>query len=161
MFRSFFWSREWMVWAWVGIIIIFGGTWYQVQIDVQINEWFGGFYDLVQEALGSPGKVSVSEFYAFLLTFARIAGIYIFVAVFLSFFTKHWVFRWRNALNNYYMGLWPHLRHIEGASQRVQEDTRRFANIMESLGSNLLDSIMTLIAFLPILWELSKSIKVA
>ena len=58
------------------------------------------------------------------------------------------------------MSLWPHLRHIEGASQRVQEDTRRFAGIMESLGSNLLDSIMTLIAFLPILWELSKVIKV-
>ncbi len=160
MFRSFFYSREWMLWAWTGVVIIFGGTWYQVQIDVQINEWFGGFYDMVQKALGSPGNVSISEFYAFLLTFARIASIYIFVAVFLSFFTKHWVFRWRHALNNYYMSHWLHLRHIEGASQRVQEDTRRFAGIMESLGSNLLDSIMTLIAFLPILWELSKSIKV-
>jgi len=160
MFRSFFWSREWMIWAWTGAAIIFGGTWYQVQIDVQINEWFGGFYDMVQDALGTPGKVSLGEFYAFLTTFARIAGIYIIVAVFLGFFTKHWVFRWRTALNNYYMSLWGHLRHIEGASQRVQEDTRRFAGIMESLGSNLLDSIMTLIAFLPILWGLSKSIKV-
>ncbi|MBL94590.1 MAG: transporter [Magnetovibrio sp.] len=160
MFRSFFWSREWMVWSWFGAVVIFGGTWYQVQIDVQINEWFGGFYDMVQDALGTPGKVSLNEFYGFLATFGRIAGIYIIVAVFLSFFTKHWVFRWRHALNDYYMSLWPHLRHIEGASQRVQEDTRRFAGIMESLGSNLLDSIMTLIAFLPILWELSKVIKV-
>ena len=31
---------------------------------------------------------------------------------------------------------------------------------MESLGSRLLDAIMTLFAFLPILWELSKAIKV-
>ncbi|MDW3208103.1 MAG: putative transporter [Alphaproteobacteria bacterium] len=160
MFRSFFLSREWMLWAWLGMAVIVGGTWYQVEIDVQINEWFGGFYDLVQKALGEPGSVTLDEYFGFLATFARIAGIYIVVAVMLSFFTKHWVFRWRHAMNNFYMSHWERLRHIEGASQRVQEDTRRFATIMESLGSNLLDSLMTLFAFLPILWELSKSVKV-
>ena len=155
-----FLSREWALWAWGGMAIIVGGTWYQVQVDVQINEWFGDFYDAVQVALGTPGSMSIEEFYALLITFARIAGIYIVVAVMLSFFTKHWVFRWRHAMNDFYMARWERLRHIEGASQRIQEDTRRFAIIMESLGSRLLDSVMTLIAFLPILWQLSKSIKV-
>ncbi|MEQ8333808.1 peptide antibiotic transporter SbmA [Nisaea sp.] len=159
MFRSFFLTREWAVWSWVGMALIFGGTWYQVQLDVQINEWFGGFYDTVQKALGEPGSITIGEFYALLLTFGQIAGIYIFVAVFLGFFTKHWVFRWRQAMNNFYMSHWQRLRHIEGASQRVQEDTKRFANIMETLGSNLLDSLMTLVAFLPILWVLSKQVK--
>ena len=160
MFRSFFLSREWALWAWGGMAIIIGGTWYQVQVDVQINEWFGEFYDGVQKALGEPGSMTIEEFYALLLSFGRIAGIYIVVAVMLSFFTKHWVFRWRHAMNNFYMDRWTRLRHIEGASQRIQEDTRRFAIIMESLGSRLLDSLMTLVAFLPILWQLSKSIKV-
>jgi ABC-type long-subunit fatty acid transport system fused permease/ATPase subunit len=50
---------------------------------------------------------------------------------------------------------WQRLRRIEGASQRVQEDTMRFASIMEGLGVSLIDSVMTLIAFLPILWALS------
>ncbi|NMM46533.1 peptide antibiotic transporter SbmA [Rhodospirillaceae bacterium KN72] len=159
MFRSFFLNRAWAVWSWLGMAVIVGGTWYQVEVDVQINEWFGGFYDMVQKALGEPGSISLDEFYGFLFTFARIAGIYIVIAVLLSFFTKHWVFRWRQAMNNFYMENWQKLRHIEGASQRVQEDTRRFATIMESLGSSLLDSLMTLIAFLPILWELSKPIK--
>ncbi|WP_343561533.1 peptide antibiotic transporter SbmA [Kiloniella sp. b19] len=159
MFRSFFLSREWFWWAWLGMMIIIGGTWYQVQVDVQINEWFGGFYDLVQKALGEPNAITMEEFYDFLWTFGKIAGIYIIIAVMLGFFTKHWVFRWRQAMNNYYMSYWHRLRHIEGASQRVQEDTKRFAAIMESLGSNLLDSVMTLFAFLPILWELSKQIK--
>ena len=49
---------------------------------------------------------------------------------------------------------------IEGASQRVQEDTLKFARIMEGLGAELLRSLMTLIAFTPILWGLSKSITV-
>ena len=53
MFRSFFLSRQWALWAWGGMVIIVGGTWYQVQVDVQINEWFGEFYDAVQQALGA------------------------------------------------------------------------------------------------------------
>lgn len=158
MFKSFFMSRQFLFWAWPGAALIFFGTWYQVQIDVAINEWFGGFYDVVQKALGSPGAVSLPEFFDFLFTFAKLAGVYVLVAVCLGFFTKHWVFRWREAMNNHYMTYWPRLRQIEGASQRVQEDTKRFANIMESLGSSMIDSLMTLVAFLPILWTLSKKV---
>ena len=50
------------------------------------------------------------------------------------------------------------LRTIEGAAQRVQEDTMRFARIMEGLGVELMRSLMTLAAFLPILWVLSDRI---
>ena len=46
----------------------------------------------------------------------------------------------------------------EGASQRVQEDTLKFARIMEGLGAGALRSLMTLVVFLPILWGLSKQI---
>ena len=53
---------------------------------------------------------------------------------------------------DYYHEQWLKARLTEGASQRVQEDTLKFARIMEGLGTGLLDSIMTLIAFTPILW---------
>ena len=59
---------------------------------------------------------------------------------------------------DYYHKQWLRARLTEGASQRVQEDTLKFARIMEGLGTGLLDSIMTLIAFTPILWGLSKQI---
>jgi peptide/bleomycin uptake transporter len=39
------------------------------------------------------------------------------------------------------------IRHIEGASQRIQEDTMRFATIVEDLGVELIKSVMVLIAF--------------
>ena len=158
MFRSFFMSRQWALWAWPGAALIFFGTWYQVQIDVKINDWFGGFYDVVQKALSKPGEVTLSEFFGFLMSFGELAGTYVLVAVVLGFYTKHWVFRWRDAMNDFYMAHWHTLRQIEGASQRVQEDTKRFATIMETLGSNMMDSIMTLFAFLPILWGLSKKV---
>jgi peptide/bleomycin uptake transporter len=58
-------------------------------------------------------------------------------------------------MNNYYVERWKRVRSVEGASQRIQEDTMRFAAIMEGLGVALVDSIMTLIAFLPVLAALS------
>ena len=61
---------------------------------------------------------------------------------------------------DFYHDKWDDASSIEGASQRVQEDTLKFARIMEGLGAELLRSVMTLIAFTPILWGLSKSITV-
>ncbi len=158
MFRSFFLDRRWLHWSLLGSILIIGGTWYQVQLDVKINEWLGDFYNLIQKALAEPGSVTFEEFVAKCFTFAEIAGIYIAVAVFLDFYIKHYVFRWRTAMNDYYTAHWARLRQIEGAAQRVQEDTMRFARIMESLGVNFVRSLLTLFAFLPLLWTLSENV---
>ena len=127
MFRSFFLDKRWWLWSIGGSVLILLTTWYQVQLDVQINEWFGDFYDTLQKALAEPGAITLGEYFSLLATFGQIAGIYIVVAVFLRFFTSHFVFRWRTAMNDYYMSHWPRLREIEGASQRVQEDTMEFA----------------------------------
>lgn len=140
--------------------MILGFTWCLVNLDVQRNEWIGKFYNVVQKALANPGSVSEDELYSLLILYTRIALIYVTISVLLGFFAKHWTFRWRTAMNNRYMKNWQDLRHIEGASQRVQEDTRLFARILESLGSDLVKSLMTLVAFVPILWDLSKLVKV-
>ena len=158
MWREFYCSSEWLLWSWLGIAVISVGSWYQVHLDVRVNTWFGDFYDLLQKALSKEGDVSREEVYGFIFTFSRIAAIYIVVAVLLGFFTKHWTFRWRQAMNDYYMKHWQQLRRTEGASQRVQEDTRRFAIMVEGIGASMLQSVLTLVAFLPILLELSAQI---
>jgi peptide/bleomycin uptake transporter len=61
-------------------------------------------------------------------------------------------------MNEFYIVNWPRLRRIEGASQRVQEDTMRFATTMEQLAVDLISSVMTLLAFLPVLAKLSNSV---
>ena len=88
-----------------------------------------------------------------------IALVAITTSVLTEFVTSHYIFRWRTAMNEYYVANWPRLRHIEGASQRVQEDTQRFADTLERLGARLIDAFMTLLAFLPILWGLSVHVK--
>lgn len=158
MFRSFFLARRWFAWSILGTALILFATWYKVQLDVKINEWFGTFYDLVQTALGKPGSITADQYWQQILTFFSIAMVYITLAVVTEFFVRHYVFRWRQAMNDFYMAHWHKLRNIEGAAQRVQEDTMRFARIVEGLGVELVRSLMTLAAFLPILWALSDKI---
>jgi peptide/bleomycin uptake transporter len=151
--------HRWFRWSVsVSAVLIFF-IWFQVQLDVMINNWFGTFYNMVQQALGKPGAVTQEQFFGQLATFAGIALVAITTAVLTAFVTSHYIFRWRTAMNDYYVANWHRLRHIEGASQRIQEDTQRFATTLESLGASLIDALMTLIAFLPILWVLSAQVK--
>ena len=147
--------NKWYIWSVVGTSIIMVVTYFLVQISVWLNTWYGEFYDLIQAALTTPNSVTLGEFFGQMVTVAQILTVTILVQVIFGFFTKHYVFRWRTAMNEYYMENWPKLRRVEGAAQRVQEDCMRFAAIMESLGSAFVSSIMTLIAFLPLLWQLS------
>ena len=72
---KFFTQKKWFKWSILGSLFILISTWYQVQLDVKINEWFGDFYDTLQKALTTPNSVSETEFICYLFTFAKIAGI--------------------------------------------------------------------------------------
>jgi peptide/bleomycin uptake transporter len=157
---NFFKSRQWFIWAWGGAAVIIASLWYQVQLDVQINEWFGSFYDMIQQALKGEGDITIERYYAELLSFFKIAAIYIGVALSVSFLTQHWLFRWRTSMVEKYHELFHKARHIEGASQRVQEDTVKFSRIIETLGTSFVESIMVLVAFFPILMGLSMGLTV-
>ena len=159
MFR-FFTQRNWFIWSWIGSFIILSSLWVQVEIDVKINEWFGVFYDMIQKALAEPNAVSIEEYFASLFSFITLAGMYIAVYVAISFFTAHYLFRWRTAMVEWYHSVYDRARKIEGASQRVQEDTIKFTRIMEGLGTSLIESIMILIQFIPILFGLSVGIPI-
>lgn len=151
--------HPWALWSILGSALILFTTYFQVQVSVAINAWYGPFYDFIQAALSQSRPVTIEEFYGEMLTFAGIAFVAVTVGVLTRFFVSHYIFRWRTAMNDYYMSYWPKLRRIEGASQRVQEDTMRFSTTMEDLGVRLIDSVMTLIAFLPVLLVLSANVK--
>jgi len=150
--------HKWQWWSIVGSAVILFSTYFSVQVSVAINNWRRPFFDAVQQALDPDqiGSVPIEDFYEFISIFLQIAFVAIFVFVATRFLVSHYVFRWRTAMNDYYMSKWKELRHIEGASQRVQEDTMRFAGIVEGLGVSIVDAVMTLFAFLPVLWGLSQ-----
>jgi peptide/bleomycin uptake transporter len=152
--------HPWQEWSILGSALIIFITYFQVQVSVAINNWYGPFWDLVQGILSRQVTSSEGELFAQIGIFLGIALVAVTVSALTAFFVSHWIFRWRTAMNNYYMSFWPRVRFIEGASQRVQEDTMRLSRIMEGLGVNLIDSVMTLIAFLPVLVRLSANITV-
>jgi peptide/bleomycin uptake transporter len=150
--------HPWAPWSIFGSALILFTSYFQVEVSVAINSWYGPFYNLVQAALSKSAPVTIEQFYSELSTFAGIALIAVVVGVLTRFFVSHYIFRWRTAMNDFYVANWPRLRTIEGASQRVQEDTMRFATTMEGLGVNLISALLTLLAFLPVLVKLSGNI---
>ena len=150
--------HRWEKWSILGSALILFTSYFQVQVSVAINSWYGPFYDLVQAALSKSRPVTVGQFYSEMSTFAGIALVAVTIGVLTRFFVSHYIFRWRTAMNDFYVANWPRLRTIEGASQRVQEDTMRFATTVEGLGVNLISAVLTLLAFLPVLMRLSANI---
>lgn len=150
--------HRWQTWSILGSALILFVTYFQVQVSVAINNWYGPFWDLVQAAVSKSAVVTAEQFYGEIATFMAIAMVAVAVSVMTRFFVSHYIFRWRTAMNEYYMANWGKLRHIEGASQRVQEDTMRFSTTVEGLGVSLIDSVMTLIAFTPVLIRLSANV---
>ncbi|MFM8244513.1 MAG: putative transporter [Candidatus Fonsibacter sp.] len=157
MFRSFFLNKKWLLWAWGGGLLLLLSLLIQVSITVKINEWYKGFYDLLQNAKQNK----IEEFWQKIIQFCYLAFPYVVLATFTGFFTRLFALRWREAMTFDYLPFWRNsTSKIEGSAQRIQEDISRFAKIVESLGLQVVRAIMTLIAFIPILWGLSNSIEI-
>lgn len=156
----FFKQKKYALWAYLGSLFILSTLWVQVQVDVKINEWFGSFYDMIQKALGEPGSVTMGEYWAGLASFGWLALGWIALGLVGSFFTAHFLFRWRASMVEWYHSVYDKARTIEGASQRVQEDTVKFSRIVESLGVSLIEAVMVLVEFFPILLGLGTGIAV-
>jgi peptide/bleomycin uptake transporter len=157
-FWYFYRRNQWYWWSVVGSASLLLATYAQVQLQAFLNDWQGGFFDVVQRALSKPGSVSPGEYWPYVITLMAVLLPNIIFLVMMAFFTSHYVFRWRKAMTSYYMRYWPAVRTTEGAAQRVQEDTMRFASIVEDLGTSFINSVMTLLVFLPILWGLSANV---
>ena len=176
MFRAFFLAREWRLWAYGGASILMISLWLQVQLTVLINTWYGGFYNHLQTASKwyDNSQAGIDILYSKILSteyvmnglvgdpsFFEIATPYVIIAVFTGWFTRIYGLRWRQAMTFNYIPRWRNVKEdIEGSSQRIQEDCNRFARLVESLGLQMVRAVMTLIAFIPILWALSANVEI-
>src|SRR5690242_19568177 len=65
--------HPWARWSILGSALILFTSYFQVEVSVAINNWYGPFYDLVQAAVSKSRPVTLSEFYGQILIFAEIA----------------------------------------------------------------------------------------
>lgn len=157
MFSSFFANKKCAVWAYFGLAALLISTYAQVQMIVLLNNWYKDFYDILQNVKDH----TIEDFWTCVLRFAKIAFPYVLLATMTNYFTRLWTFKWREAMTFDYIKYWRNVKtDIEGSSQRIQEDIYRFAKVVENLGSQVADAVMTLIAFIPILWALSGQVDI-
>ena len=176
MIKIFFGSKKWALWAYGGGSLLAISLWIQVQITVSIYKWYGGFYNLLQTSgeYKDNSAEGIALFYNKLISlsywtngfegepsFVVLAFPYVVLAVLTGWFTRIYGLRWREAITFDYIPRWRTVKEeIEGASQRIQEDCNRFARIVETLGLQVVRAIMTLIAFIPVLWGLSSAVSI-
>lgn len=157
MFKSFFANRKWAVWAYGGLVFILVSLCVQVQLTVQLNGWYGAFFDLLQQA----EQHTMDEFWLSMQQLSYIALPYVIIATIISYVTRLYSFKWREAMTFAYIVKWRVTdNEIEGSSQRIQEDIYRFARIFETLGLQVIKAILTLLSFSPILWALSNDVAI-
>ena len=101
-------------------------------------------------------RVRVSEE---LRAFAWIVAPLVFASPAAKWMRSVWALSWRMALMRAYLRVWDERREpIEGASQRLHEDSQRFAGALMGCLATMLDACFTLAVFTPILLDLSERI---
>jgi putative ATP-binding cassette transporter len=133
---------------------------FQVWLNVRFNAWYKVFYDALQNK-------NWDVFIWQIGVFSLLAGAFIVSAVYQLYLQQWLQIRWRRWLTTKYLGRWlgdgTHYRmRLKGDSadnpdQRIADDIRLFINSTLDIGIALLGSIVTLISFVVILWNLSSS----
>ena len=114
----------------------------------------------VDEGSGESLEAYRARVSAQLWLFAEIIAPVITTSPACKWVRSSWAFAWRLALMSGYLRAWDtHAEPVEGASQRLHEDTQRFAVALDGCLVAVLDAVFTLIVFTPILCELSLEIR--
>ena len=138
-----------------------------VYMNVLFNDWNKLFYDALQDK-------NAEVFWEQLGRFTYLAFIFIVIAVYKFYLTQLLEMRWRAWMTGQYLERW--LSHQvfyrlelarashsnqtvppDNPDQRIQEDISQFTSLTISLTMGLLNSVVTLLSFVGILWSLSGS----
>lgn len=139
---------------------------FYVYVAVLGNQWYGRFYDALQNK-------DSAVFWREVGVFGWIAFFNIAVQVLKFYVTQLLQLRWRTWMTRDYLSRWMADRtfyHLELAryannegqtpdnpDQRIQEDMQMFTDYTMTLSMGLLNAVVTLVSFVGILWGLSGS----
>ena len=135
-----------------------------VYLAVMFNDWYGRFYDALQNKDAAVFWVEITKF-------AYIAFTAIVIAVYKFYLTQLLEMNWRKWMTTYYIRRWldgnafyrmelARFTPREGSApdnpdQRISEDVNQFTAQTVGLSMGLLNATVTLASFVGILWGLS------
>lgn len=155
MIRAFFRSKEWFWWAYGGGFLLVSLKCVEAYLMVKVNNWYGYIFDLLQEASKNP----VDDFDRVVKLLIYILAAWALTNSAVNTFNRFWALAWRKAITLDFMQR-SRNKEIEGSSQRIQDDPRRFAEIIEYLAPQIINACIVVIAFTPVLWILSSGVEI-
>ncbi|SDC43657.1 putative ATP-binding cassette transporter [Cupriavidus sp. YR651] len=134
-----------------------------VYINVLLTEWNRVFYNALEQR-------DFVSFKALLLRFSWIAACFIVLAISRQYYQMMLQMRWRTWMTGTFMQRW--LGHqayyrieqthtTDNPDQRLADDLRQFTDGALTLSMGLLNSVVTLVSFIGILWVVSGPISFA
>ena len=131
-----------------------------------MNDWMGRFYDVGGSAgeVGSGDESELQEgsqrIMGLLVEFSFLCLPSVLIHPLFRWLTNRWVLSWRIALIRSYLSRWNQTHaNVENVAQRIHEDTQRFARGIHTCCVVLLDSILTVGVFSPILIKLGSQVQ--
>jgi putative ATP-binding cassette transporter len=131
-----------------------------VYLTVLQNYWNARFFNALQER-------NWDSFVSEIIYFCVLATVFTVIAVYQLYLNQWLQIRWRRWMTAHYLGEWLHQANhyrmqlqgdaADNPDQRMTDDVKLFVDRTLNIGIGLLNSIVTLVSFVGILWGLSNA----
>lgn len=149
-------EEKWKAYGILFVVIAMNLT--SVFLTVLINNWYKEFWDVLQ-------AYQFDQFWPLVGKFSLIAFIYISIGVYAVYLQQMLQLKWRTWMTHKYLDDWLHKRayyklklanrDMDNPDQRISEDINQFVTLTLNLSLGMLKQIISLVAFVVILWNLS------
>ncbi len=158
-----YWSSEDRRAAWGLLVVVVALTLALVHMTVLFNQWNNAFFTALQDKNGTV-------FFRQLLGLSWLVGLTILFAVYQLYLNQMLEIRWRRWLTERYLRAWLTdgayyrmqlvAREADNPDQRIAEDVHLLISHTLTLAIGGLRALVTLVAFVAILWALSGTLTV-
>lgn len=156
MYRSFFGRRDKAWVAYGAAALLLGALACQVYTAVVFAEVMRAFGDLVQH----PDR-SVDGFLATMTKLLLVHLSFFVWETVINYVSRRFIWNWRKAITIDYIGRWNgKAGGLEGSSQRLTDAVNNFTTLALAMCMPIARAVMVMIAFLPMLWEVSREFDV-
>ncbi|WP_414153147.1 ABC transporter ATP-binding protein/permease [Pectinatus frisingensis] len=159
LFKDYWQSKEkWKARGLLSAVIVMNLV--SVYILLLLTSWYNEFYTILQ-------NYSYQNFWQSIGKFSFLAFLFILLAVYALYLQQMLQIKWRTWMTAHYLDAWLEnqtyyrlqsaIKDTDNPDQRIQEDINLFVNLTLNLGIGLFKQLVTLIAFIAMLWQLSGS----
>ncbi|EEA06952.1 SbmA/BacA-like family protein [Cryptosporidium muris RN66] len=148
-------SKKYAVKAWlISILIILLNISYAI-FHISVTNWFEKVYNIIIKSLNTNDDTYIMEIRNNALNLPIYLVILGSISVFNSLSLSLLLMIWRNCQTNNLFHHWQVIRHIEGAAQRVQEDTLIVMSVTRKLFPKITMTFIKGVSHFPMLYKAS------